>query len=698
MSALRMGRLPVAGVVVAGCFGLGLLGAGNALAETVTFKATGKEQAFTVPAGVGSVHVVAIGGGGGVGASFGGSPGGAGGLGAIVSSNLGVQAGETLYVEVGGNGHAGEGAEEGEGEEGGGGGGGASDVRTVSIGAEPSPGSKASLESRLLVAGGGGGGGVGDCLSGSGGAGGNVGDEGDEGFGCAAFGGSGGAGTSTKGGAGGTSSQNKAGEEGALGAGGRGSQSGGGGGGGLYGGGGGGEGFAGGGGGGGSNLLPPGGEEKLAMAKEQPSVSITYEACKSAAATFEGKGQEQCYQVPAGVTTVSVTAVGSGGASAEGGLAKDNSVGGGPGAIVSGHLAVKPGEVLYVEVGGVTSQGGFCFPVVCSGFNGGGSSEFGAGGGASDVRSVSIGADPSPGNGASLESRLLVAAGGGGGGLSEEDHKPCQGGAGGGAEENGANGTNCGFVPGEGGGAGKAGGGGAGGADGESEALEAQGGELGSGGSADLGGGGGGGLYGGGGGGTQGVVDTSPERLSGNGGGGGGSNLVPAGGAAGLATAGQASSVTIAPVPVQPTSVPPPPPASPGGVLGFQAPGGPTRAQIAKALAEHLIPSGKRAKIAAVLKGNVYAVSFRALEAGKAVIDWYQVPAGAHLAAKKPVLIATGKLAFSKAGIGEIEVKLTSAGKSILKHVKQLKLTAKGIFTPPGSTPITALRTFTLRR
>ena len=47
----------------------------------------------------------------------------------------------------------------------GGGGGGASDVRTVSIGAEPSPGGELSLESRLLVAAGGGGGGGRDCVS-----------------------------------------------------------------------------------------------------------------------------------------------------------------------------------------------------------------------------------------------------------------------------------------------------------------------------------------------------------------------------------------------------------------------------------------------------------------------------------------------------------------------------------------------------
>jgi hypothetical protein len=58
-----MGRLRAAGVVVASCFGFGLLGSGSALAETQEFKSTGAEQEFKVPAGVTSVHVVAVGGG-----------------------------------------------------------------------------------------------------------------------------------------------------------------------------------------------------------------------------------------------------------------------------------------------------------------------------------------------------------------------------------------------------------------------------------------------------------------------------------------------------------------------------------------------------------------------------------------------------------------------------------------------------------
>jgi adhesin/invasin len=245
------------------CCGLLAASAGSALAEEAKFSFTGKEQKFKVPAGVTSVHVVAVGSQGANGGEFFGGPVPAGGLGAVVSGDLGVTAGEKLYVEVGGvtfNG-GGSGAN-------GGGGGGASDVRK-----KPSAEGEESLTSRLLVAAGGGGGGFSNCSGGHGGAGGNEEEAGHPGIGCAPTGG-GGPGTSTKGGAGGEGPI-ASGGEGTLGAGG--SSIAGGGGGGLYGGGGGGMGNAGAGGGGGSNLVPTGGPPAtVAKAGEASSVTITY--------------------------------------------------------------------------------------------------------------------------------------------------------------------------------------------------------------------------------------------------------------------------------------------------------------------------------------------------------------------------------------------------------------------------------------
>src|SRR5262249_10222433 len=133
-------------VTVVSAVGL-LAGAGSALATTQAFNYTGKEQEFKVPAGVTSV------GGGGVGGEGGTATGAAhGGVGAVVTGKLSVTPGEKLYVEVGGIPFNGGGPAQRSPS-----GGGASDVRTESIGTEASPGNKASLESRLLVAAGGGG-------------------------------------------------------------------------------------------------------------------------------------------------------------------------------------------------------------------------------------------------------------------------------------------------------------------------------------------------------------------------------------------------------------------------------------------------------------------------------------------------------------------------------------------------------------
>ena len=96
-----------------------------------------------------------------------------------------------------------------------------------------------------------------------------------------------------------------------------------------------------------------------------------------------------------------------------------------------------------------------------------------------------------------------------------------------------------------------------------------------------------------------------------------------------------------------------------------------------------------------------YTVLFKAPEAGTAVLDWYELPAGAKLARKskpKPVLVASGERTFSAAGTAKITLKLTTAGKLLLKHARHLQLTAKCAFTPTGEAPVEVKRAFSLRR
>jgi hypothetical protein len=147
--------------------------ASEASAATVTkFSYTGAEQTFTVPAGVTSMHVVAIGGKGGANSY----QTVAGGFGAVVSADIAVTPGQLLIVVVGGNGGdatsgtGGAGGFNGGGAGGnvlpdsrlvGGGGGGMSDVHTP----------EGVLTGLIFAAGGGGSGG-----GSAGGAGGNAAD------------------------------------------------------------------------------------------------------------------------------------------------------------------------------------------------------------------------------------------------------------------------------------------------------------------------------------------------------------------------------------------------------------------------------------------------------------------------------------------------------------------------------------------
>jgi hypothetical protein len=130
----------------------------------------------------------------------------------------------------------------------------------------------------------------------------------------------------------------------------------------------------------------------------------------------------------------------------------------------------------------------------------------------------------------------------------------------------------------------------------------------------------------------------------------------------------------------------------------------PSAAQIKASLLRQLAPQGKAAKIAALLKQHGYVVSFTALSAGKLVIGWYYLPAGAHLTLAKPkpkpkpVLVATGKATFSQAGTQTLTITLTANGKQLLKHAKRLQLTAKGTFTSAGKPATVATKTFTLTR
>jgi subtilase family serine protease len=153
----------------------------------------------------------------------------------------------------------------------------------------------------------------------------------------------------------------------------------------------------------------------------------------------------------------------------------------------------------------------------------------------------------------------------------------------------------------------------------------------------------------------------------------------------------------------QPQVIPQPtaPSTAPAPSTGAAQTAGVSAAQIKSALVAQLTPSSKTARIAALLKASGLSLALKALEPGVIVIDWYELPPGAKLAKKtkpKPLLVASGQLKFSAAGTKTLKLKLTAAGKALLKRSKHVKLTAKGTFTPSGEAAVSATKPFTLKR
>ena len=240
---------------------------------------------------------------------------------------------------------------------------------------------------------------------------------------------------------------------------------------------------------------------------------------------------EYSFVVPAGVSSVSVSAVGGAGGSC-------NGVTGGEGASAAGTFSVQPGERLLV---GVAGSGGTC-PGVGQGLAAGGVGGGGTGGGGAFTGAAGGGAsEVGPGLLPSYlvggDQVLIVAAGGGGAGFNSAGGNAGAAGQSGPATTGGAPGT--------------ASAGGAGGADldGTANGLAGSFGFGGAGGSIGQGGGGGGGGYYGGGGGAS-------SNAGGTSGGGGGSSFLAAD-----------ATNTSAPTPVT---------ANPSVIISYQPPSEPT--------------------------------------------------------------------------------------------------------------------------
>jgi Bacterial Ig-like domain (group 3) len=122
--------------------------------------------------------------------------------------------------------------------------------------------------------------------------------------------------------------------------------------------------------------------------------------------------------------------------------------------------------------------------------------------------------------------------------------------------------------------------------------------------------------------------------------------------------------------------------------------------QIAALLGRQLVPTGKSARITTLLKDGGLTMSFTALEAGTLSVQWYDLPNGTKLAENakaKPVLVASGRASFTGAATEKVKVRLTAAGKKLLKAAKRAKLEARGMFMPLEKAPVSQAERFALQ-
>jgi hypothetical protein len=152
---------------------------------------------------------------------------------------------------------------------------------------------------------------------------------------------------------------------------------------------------------------------------------------------------------------------------------------------------------------------------------------------------------------------------------------------------------------------------------------------------------------------------------------------------------GNLSVGTIPPVRVDGPGDPPPPapPVTPPAPARPSIPVTPTRTTT-------VTDAAVRTLLGKLLAANgSLTPSFKAPAAGRLTITW------TTRVGRRTVKVASGTFTYKKASTraAKVKLKLTKAGKSLLKHHKKLKVTSKATYRMTGRRTITATRTFTLK-
>lgn len=126
----------------------------------------------------------------------------------------------------------------------------------------------------------------------------------------------------------------------------------------------------------------------------------------------------------------------------------------------------------------------------------------------------------------------------------------------------------------------------------------------------------------------------------------------------------------------------------------------PTAAQILAALSKQLESAQKRARLSKLLKAGEYKFSFLAPTSGTLEVLWYEVAHGAQGAKKKPrTVLARAKVVFADSASETVVLRLTRAGRRLLRREQHVKLSVKAIFgSDPPVGPVTWAKVVPLAR
>jgi hypothetical protein len=113
-----------------------------------------------------------------------------------------------------------------------------------------------------------------------------------------------------------------------------------------------------------------------------------------------------------------------------------------------------------------------------------------------------------------------------------------------------------------------------------------------------------------------------------------------------------------------------------------------TKRRLRAALRRQLTPVGSAARIEAILAHGSYVLSFLPPSPGMLVVSWH----------RHSQLIATGKATFTRLKLVKLKLKLTPAGRRLLRRAKRLPISAGLIFAPTRGAPTSVTSTFTLER